>query len=325
MKYIGILLFVIIQILFLPLAIVGFVIIFYKQFLVSRKHGVSATAIEVLNGRWAMDVFDLRKDEATTKLMWQMPNCSPIGLWLCLFPCYAVYKITGKHLIYPKLVEEGSETLSNLFVTRTMHIDQIIERHQSDAEQFVFMGAGFDTRAYGPLKENVKNIFEVDQVGTQQFKRTQIQEASIENAHVTYVEVDFSEGAWFQTLLDSGYSPDMKTIFLWEGVTLYLSKTDVEVTLQQLKHNTLEDSVLIVDLYTQKFVSGEYTRGMKQSMEVLKITDEEVTFGLDFSSQPEVILDSFIMDQGLFLGEHHFLGNKTKKGAYCAVAEVLFT
>ncbi len=60
MDVIALLVFVIVQILFIPLAIVGFILVFYKQMYVSKKLGVSSTAIEVINGRWTMDVFGLR-------------------------------------------------------------------------------------------------------------------------------------------------------------------------------------------------------------------------------------------------------------------------
>ena len=47
---------------------------------VSKKLGVSFTAIEIINGRWTMDKFDLRKDPATVKLFNVLPNTSALGL-----------------------------------------------------------------------------------------------------------------------------------------------------------------------------------------------------------------------------------------------------
>ena len=84
-KIIGLIVFVIIQTLFIPLAIIGAIITYYKQMHVSKKLGVSSTAIEIINGRWTMDRFGLRKDSATVKLFNVLPNTSPLGLYFALF------------------------------------------------------------------------------------------------------------------------------------------------------------------------------------------------------------------------------------------------
>lgn len=82
--FIALLVFIVVQIIFIPLAIVGFILVFYKQMYGSKKLGVSSTAIEVINGRWTMDVFGMRKDTATVKLNHVLPNNSLLGMWLFL-------------------------------------------------------------------------------------------------------------------------------------------------------------------------------------------------------------------------------------------------
>ena len=51
------LIYVPLQILAIPGAIVGLLLTAYKQILVSRRLGISQTAIEIINGRWTMHVF----------------------------------------------------------------------------------------------------------------------------------------------------------------------------------------------------------------------------------------------------------------------------
>ena len=85
-KIIGFIVFVVIQALFIPFGIIGAIIIYYKQMYVSKKLGVSSTAIEIINGRWTMDKFGLRKDTATVKLFNVLPNTTTLGQWLALFP-----------------------------------------------------------------------------------------------------------------------------------------------------------------------------------------------------------------------------------------------
>ncbi len=50
------------QVLFISVAIVGVVIVAYKQLVVSKRLGLSQTAVEVINGRWTMHIFGLRQD-----------------------------------------------------------------------------------------------------------------------------------------------------------------------------------------------------------------------------------------------------------------------
>lgn len=51
-KTLGFIIFTIVQILFIPLGIIGALMIYYKQMYVSKRSGVSSTAIEIINGRW---------------------------------------------------------------------------------------------------------------------------------------------------------------------------------------------------------------------------------------------------------------------------------
>ena len=67
MSFISLVLFVVLQIAFVPLAIVGFVLVAYRQMVVSKSLGVSQTAIEIINGRWTMHIFGIRVDDATAR------------------------------------------------------------------------------------------------------------------------------------------------------------------------------------------------------------------------------------------------------------------
>jgi O-methyltransferase involved in polyketide biosynthesis len=50
-------------------------------------------------------------------------------------------------------------------VVRTLHVDRVIERVIDEVEQFVVMGAGYDTRAYGDFHRDGVTFFELDQAG----------------------------------------------------------------------------------------------------------------------------------------------------------------
>jgi hypothetical protein len=51
--------------------------------------------------------------------------------------------------------------------------------------------------------------------------------------------------------------------------------------------------------------------------------DEEFGFGIDFSSDYENALNTFLESENLKVGDTHFMGSKAKKGTYMVVAEII--
>lgn len=88
LNFISFFIFIPLHLLFLPLGLVGVFMAAYKQIIVSKRLGSSQTAIEVINGRWTMHVFGIRKDDATERIASALPNTSTSGLWLALFPLW---------------------------------------------------------------------------------------------------------------------------------------------------------------------------------------------------------------------------------------------
>jgi O-methyltransferase involved in polyketide biosynthesis len=54
------------------------------------------------------------------------------------------------------------------------------------------LGAGFDTRAYGPLSKQGLAMFELDQAANQRVKREAVTRAGLGGDDVNYIEVDFA-------------------------------------------------------------------------------------------------------------------------------------
>ena len=48
------------------------------------------------------------------------------------------------------------------------------------------------------------------------------------------------------------YDPGRKTVFLWEGVTLYLGEDDVRKTLRGVREHAAPGSVLVADVYGER-------------------------------------------------------------------------
>jgi methyltransferase (TIGR00027 family) len=307
------------QIAFIPLAILGAAIVGYRQIAVSRKLGISQTAIEIVNGRWTMHIFGLRDDEATARIVAALPNTSTFGLWLVLFPLWLKYRMSGCYFLYPKPPTAGSEGLAELVTARTIYFDRIIERALEEADQFVIMGAGYDARAYGPFAREGLALFELDQREVQSHKRQVLEEAGIASDRVHFVSVDFSRDDFVEKLVEAGYEADRKALFLWEGVTLYLAERQVRSTLQALRRHAAPGSVLAADFYGERFVKLANRAGARQALEA---TDEAIDFWLPFADRHEAVLEEFAASESMTVGERHFLGAEAGEGPFAAVAEL---
>ncbi len=321
MNFISFLIFIPLQILFLPLGLVGVLLVAYKQLIVSKRLRSSQTAVEVLNGRWTMHVFGIRKDAAAEKLARTLPNASSTGLWLALFPLWVKYKISQRYFAYPRLPKEGEETIADLMIARTIYFDRILDRLAEDAEQFVVLGAGYDTRAYGALKSRGLTFFELDQIETQGMKIEWLGEADIDASHVRFVSVDFSHDNVFDKLKANGYDTEKKTIFLWEGVTLYLSENEVRRMLREIVVNAVSGSTVVADFYGDRFIQIGKSKAGKKTLE---LTNEGLRFGLPFNKDHESVFDSFVTSEKLSVGETYFMGSSDKNGPFMAVSEIRF-
>lgn len=278
--------------------------------------------MEVVNGRWTMDVFGLRRDPAARKLAAKIPNNSTFGLWLALLPLWLARQIAGEPIIYPTLPTPNAAGIANLIPSRTMEFDALIVANTPDAGQLVVLGAGLDTRAYGPLQDSALALFELDQEANQAHKRKYVAACGIDTTKVEFITVDFADPQWIRALTSSRYDPARKTIFLWEGVTLYLSEQTVSNTLMTLKTNAAPGSVVIADFYSTRFL--RIGKG-RQVSKLFDITGEGMGVGLEFSSDAEGQLRRFVEAQGLMLRRHQFLGAKNKNGPFVVIAELVIT
>ena len=318
MSIISFAVFVLLQIMFIPLAILGIILVAYRQMVISKKLGISQTAIEVINGRWAMHVFGIRIDDATADLAAVLPNTSLFGLWLALFPLWLKFKISGKLFLYPRIPQQGQEGLQDLVTARTLYFDRIIEQRLAEMEQFVVMGAGYDTRAYGIFRHKGLT-FELDQASVQEHKRTALNKAGIQSDNVRYVAVDFSKESAFDKLQEAGFDRSRKTLFLWEGVTLYLSESDVRKTMQEVRDSTAPGSILLADIYADRLINmGKSAAGKK----ALAYTNEGFGFGLPFADNYKKTLSDFIESESLSVGETFFMGHENKAGPFAVIAKM---
>ena len=203
--------------------------------------------------------------------------------------------------------------------SRGLCFDSIIDRVIKDIDQFVLMGAGYDSRAYSMFADADVITFELDQPVVQSHKREMLAKTSINSDHVRFVPIDFTTDDLFTKLTEAGFDASKRTLFLWEGVTLYLSVSEIDQTMQMLKDKATPGSVLLADIYADRMIAFLNKSGGK----VLELTDEGLSFGLSFDTNWQQILKDFVEPKSMQVGEAHILGSNDEKGPYAVVAEIL--
>jgi methyltransferase (TIGR00027 family) len=124
--------------------------------------------------------------------------------------------------------------------------------------QVVILGAGYDARAcrFAVRSPGVR-YFEVDRPATQAVKKKTVSRllGSLPE-NVTYVPVRFHRERLADKLPAAGYRTDRRTLFLWEGVTMYLEAPAVDATLDFVSGHAPPESSVIFDYFPPSVAEG---------------------------------------------------------------------
>jgi methyltransferase (TIGR00027 family) len=319
-KLFQVVLYIPIQIAFIPLAIVGLIDAIYKEMVVSKRLGVSFTAIKALQYRWFMHYFDARPDPLSVAFTKKLPCESHFGLWATLGALIIAKKVFGLTTAFGRLDEPGKETLSSTPTRRVVMFDEIMEQYVDDMEQIVILGAGFDLIALHFTNGKSAKVFELDQTGTLDVKVETLKRAGMANNWITYIPVDYSRESWSEKLLEAGFDRTRKTLFLWQSVSLYLEPDIVKTTLRDMADLSGDGSIIAQDFYSEAFRSGETSRAVRRSVQVIERMGEYWRFGIDMSNDSEAATRSFLKECGLRMTKYFQFGKKLDlEPFYCIV------
>lgn len=115
--------------------------------------------------------------------------------------------------------------------------DLVVEQAGHGVTQYVVLGAGLDTFAQRRPEVAARlRVFEIDQPGTQAWKRRRLIELGYGIPDwLRLVPVDFEAGGdWWQQLSDAGFDPRRPAVVVCTGVTMYLTKDATAATLRRL-------------------------------------------------------------------------------------------
>jgi methyltransferase (TIGR00027 family) len=182
-------------------------------------------------------------------------------------------------------------------VSRVRYMDDFLLEYIADGlEQFVSPGAGFDTRPYrmDALKVNVR-VFEVNHPATQTVKKKKlIKIFGVLPAHVTFVPVHFNTQDLGQRSMGNGFDRTLKTLFIWEGVVMYLTPETVDKTLAFVRDCSLHGNTIIFDYIPSSAVSGF---GAPKERKELKRDVEKKGEALIFAFEPQAV-EAYLRKRG---------------------------
>ena len=186
----------------------------------------------------------------------------------------------------------GARTVA---VARTRFIDErLVDALKQGVKQLVILGAGYDTRAYRIAGIEQSRVFEIDHPNTSTAKQFHLQRqlGSLPD-HVRFIAIDFNEQSLAQALSSTDFDASLKTFFIWEGVTNYLSAEAVDAGFRTMRE-IAQDSA-IVFTYVDKAVidSDNNFEGAARLKQVLARAGERWTFGFD---PPE--LKAYLAERG---------------------------
>jgi methyltransferase (TIGR00027 family) len=115
-------------------------------------------------------------------------------------------------------------------IARTRLIDDAWSAAVRDGiRQIVILGAGFDSRAYRILASGAATIFEVDHPAMQAMKKSVLLRQLPEcPANLRFAAIDFNRQSLPEVLTAAGFERTAPALFLWEGVTNYLTEEAVD-------------------------------------------------------------------------------------------------
>jgi methyltransferase (TIGR00027 family) len=185
-------------------------------------------------------------------------------------------------------------------VARTRFIDDATESAlRSGIAQVVILGAGYDARAYRITGMTGANIFEVDHPSSSARKRELV--ASVLGSfprRLQFVPIDFNSNALASAMKSAGYDPSMRTLFIWDGVTNYLTEAAVDGTLHWCASAGAGSTLIFTYVHDSVIDSPETFEGTRELFATLRAAGERWTFGIEPSC-----LSDFLAQRDLMLHE----------------------
>ena len=304
--------YILLQIILLPISLIGMMYANYKQQKNSKKAKISYTAGQVIQGQWILHFFKLRKDYNIIKFIKNFPAESHIGFYMMFSAAILANKLVN--FIPKALIKNNLDNISSysFLFFRTKKIDQLVKDNIQKVEQFVVLGAGFDLRSVKFNNDNLK-IFELDKKNTQKLKLDTLKKAKIITNNITYIECNLNNNEWSIDLIKQGFNKNKKTLFLFESVGCYLEENIVNNILSTINNISSKGSILIQDLYSKRFLHKDEFLRVKRGKKLIKKFGENWNFSINMDNNVELEISKLLEKSNLTPLENYICGKNSTK------------
>ncbi|HEX6240666.1 MAG TPA: SAM-dependent methyltransferase [Polyangiales bacterium] len=150
-----------------------------------------------------------------------------------------------------RLLRRAALGMTEHLALRTRLIDDAVTGGvQNGARQLVVLGAGLDARAHRMPQLADVIVFEVDHPSTQRFKRSKARAQPVLARELRYVPCNFERETFAAALAAAAFDPALPTLWIWEGVTMYLPPSVVAQSLAMISALSGVHSRLIASYLT---------------------------------------------------------------------------
>ncbi len=212
---------------------------------------------------------------------------------------YAAYFVTGR---FERLAKFADSSLASGLAYRlvTFYTNQVLKRKngaisvslrhrfidnqllsllESGIKQVVLLGAGYDSRAIRLCQPGV-NFIEIDHPATQAEKLKRLNRIpNLPSYSVQYLSTDFQEN-WLQEIQAQQTIQPIPTVFIWEGVSMYLPEKAIHHTLDALKQ-LCPNGHLLLDVISKKGLLAWQSQRNPAMNTVIDPNEEPFVFGID--------------------------------------------
>ena len=170
-------------------------------------------------------------------------------------------------------------------IARTKYIDRIFKESMiNNVDQILIFGAGFDSRAIRFKKINCRTkIYELDTYHTQTAKIMQFRKKNITLPDNTvYIPINFNIDSVSEKLIANYFKPEKSTLFLMEGIIMYLNKQAVDTLFKTIYQLAPSGSRIIFDyIYASVLRKENIYYGEKSIYKTVNSVQESWLFGIE--------------------------------------------
>jgi methyltransferase (TIGR00027 family) len=178
-------------------------------------------------------------------------------------------------------------------ISRTKYIDSEFKKAlQEGVEQVLIFGAGFDSRGirFQDISKNA-GIFELDVPVTQTAKIERYKEKGIKiPENLVFIPIDFDKHSIIERLMEGGFKKGRKSLFVMEGLTMYLQPESIDKTFKIIQEFAGAGSKVVFDhIYASVLRRENLYEGEKELSRSVSKENESFCFGIEKGSINEFL------------------------------------